>query len=168
MKYFTVEWEKYFENENIPEMTNYELTDDQLELAVDMAKELKNRTVKIEKKHEEYLFNKKIIQFDKNYKKIKNDFLGSIKFQPIGPICYTDLKKINIGNIIHDALPITIDISLEGDTFYILYQTISKHLKCITANKEKTLVTSYVTNKPIIKFIKHKDVILVNYLGNIL
>ena len=55
MSYFTMEWEKYFENEKIPEMTNYELSDDQLELAVDMAKELKNRTVTVEKKHDEYL-----------------------------------------------------------------------------------------------------------------
>lgn len=163
MSTFTEEWDVYFEK--IKDEMNHDLTDDQLSLAVDQAMELKKKSNTVEKKYEEFLFNKKIIQFEKNHKKIQKDFIGTIKFQPVGPICYDDLKKVNVDNLIYDAIPITIDISLDGDTFYLLYQTVSKHLKCITTNKEKTLVTSYNTNKPIIKFIKYKDIILVNYVG---
>jgi len=164
MNYFTEEWDSYFEN--VKKTSNYELTDDQLQLAVEAAFDLKKKSGKMEKKHDEYLFNKKIVKFEKNFVKIKKDFLGTIKFKPIGPICYNDLKQINIGNLIHDAIPLTLEISLEVETFYILYQTVTKHLKCITTNREKTLVTSYATNKPIIKFLKYKDTILVNYMGN--
>ncbi len=164
MNYFTDDWDSYFEN--VKKTSNYELTEDQLQLAVDAALDLKNKCDKMEKKHDEYLFNKKIVKFERNFIKIKTDILGTIKFQPIGPICYNELKQINIGNLISDAIPLTLEISLEGDTFYILYQDVSKHLKCITTNREKTLVTSYATNKPIIKFLKYKETILVNYLGN--
>ena len=74
MKYFTLEWDSYFENTN--KMSNYELTDDQLQLAVDVACELKKKSGSVQKKHDEYLFNKKILKFEKNFIKIKKDFLG--------------------------------------------------------------------------------------------
>lgn len=74
MRYFADEWSAYFDN--VSRMKNYELTDGQLELAVEIAINLKKKSDVVERRHDEYLFNKKIVKFEKNYVKIKKDFLG--------------------------------------------------------------------------------------------
>ena len=80
MESFTEEWETYFRKVKTDEMNNYQLSDDQLQLAVDVAMDLKKKVNMVEKKHDEYLFSKKIIKFEKSLTKIKKDFLGKIIF----------------------------------------------------------------------------------------
>ena len=165
LKLFHDEWNSYLKYEDMDQMNR--LTEEQIDVAVEMAIEMKKKSNGLEKKIQEFIFNKKLISYEKNYKKIDKLALGTLSFQTIGPIYYTDLKQINIGNILTDCIPYTIEIeALSDESFYILYQTLSnKHLKCLTTNSDKTLITSFETTKPVIKFCKHKDLIVVNYLG---
>ena len=151
---FNLKWEDYLQQANL---SNQLISD-----ANETASSLKRRSSLENKKFDQFLFNKKSIQYERNMMPISKDTLGTILIEELKSIDNLHIKEI-VNDLNLAALHLIEIEQLENENYYIVYQTAGDLLKAVTIDRDSNVLSNYTYSHGIIKFKKFKDMIYINY-----